>query len=356
MNDLTRREFLFSVPALAVGSRVFAQAAKPAIPVKTLSHFALAVSDVKRSLDFYQGLFGMPMHARQGSTVLLRIGNGPQFLALGPAGSNRPSIESHFGMTVENFNADRIVGVLAQHGITKAEAADRGMSGGPLKVRVSMRGPDNGGAKEGTPELYLGDPDGLVVQLQDTKYCGGAGALGNICAAEAAPKKGLLAVKEINHFTIGVSDANRSNAFYQELFGLPIRARQGPASGGGAPGLGIGPGVMFVMFTGGAGAGRGRANTPPRPANINHVCMNMEHFNPDEVLKTLAAYGISARGDAGGPVGPMKSYVTLRMENRGGAPGGTPELYFTDPDGLLLQLQDVSYCGGAGFLGNVCLG
>jgi len=86
--------------------------------------------------------------------------------------------------------------------------------------------------------------------------------------------------------------------------------------------------------------------------------MNMEHFNPDSVLETLAAYGISPRGDAPapGPVGPMKSYVSLRMENRGGAPGGTPELYFTDPDGLLIQLQDVSYCGGGGFLGNVCTG
>jgi hypothetical protein len=84
--------------------------------------------------------------------------------------------------------------------------------------------------------------------------------------------------------------------------------------------------------------------------------MNMAPFNPDDVLKTLAGYGISARGDTPGPVGPLKSYVSLRMENRGGAPGGTPELYFTDPDGLLIQLQDVSYCGGAGYLGNVCAG
>jgi len=84
--------------------------------------------------------------------------------------------------------------------------------------------------------------------------------------------------------------------------------------------------------------------------------MNMEKFNPDEVMKTLASYGISPRENAQGPVGPLKSYVSLRMENRGGAPGGTPELYFTDPDGLLIQLQDVTYCGGAGFLGNVCEG
>jgi hypothetical protein len=112
---------------------------------------------------------------------------------------------------------------------------------------------------------------------------------------------------------------------------------------------------MFVMFAGGGG-GRGEAPANPRPASINHVCMNMEKFNPDEVLKILASYGITARENAQGPVGPLKSYVSLRMENRGGAPGGTPELYFTDPDGLLIQLQDVSYCGGAGFLGEVCAG
>ena len=44
----------------------------------------------------------------------------------------------------------------------------------------------------------------------------------------------------------------------------------------------------------------------------------------------------------------------MRMENRGGAQSGTPELYFTDPDGLLMQLQDSTYCGGGGFFGNEC--
>ena len=79
--------------------------------------------------------------------------------------------------------------------------------------------------------------------------------------------------------------------------------------------------------------------------------MNMEAFNVDAILKTLASFGISARGDAPGPVDPMKSFVTMRMPNRGGAPEGTPELYFTDPDGLLIQLQHVSYCGGGGTWG-----
>ena len=75
------------------------------------------------------------------------------------------------------------------------------------------------------------------------------------------------------------------------------------------------------------------------------------------MLQKLESVGIKPRGTVtpGGPASPMVHYVTMRMENRGGAPGGTPELYFTDPDGIAIQLQDVSYCGGGGYLGNTCL-
>jgi catechol 2,3-dioxygenase-like lactoylglutathione lyase family enzyme len=341
---MNRRELLRSLPALAIAPRLFAQAAKPTIAVKALNQFTLLVSDVKRSVDFYQDVFGMPIQTRQGATVLLRIGNGPQFMAIGPSGSNPPSIAPLVGVTVENFNADRLAAILEQHGIAKAAPADPGLSGGPLKMRVRTR--------EGTPELFFGDPDGLVIQLTDTTYCGGSGALGGVCSkVEASPKPGLIAAKEVNHFTINTSNGNRSNEFYQQLFGLKPRSQQGAAVG-----WGIGPGKAFVMFAGGGGGRGGAPNAAPRPASINHVCMNMEKFNPDDVLKTLASFGITARESAQGPTPPLKSYVSLRMENRGGAPGGSPELYFTDPDGLLIQLQDVSYCGGAGFLGNVCAG
>ena len=43
----------------------------------------------------------------------------------------------------------------------------------------------------------------------------------------------------------------------------------------------------------------------------------------------------------------------MRMPNRGGDPNGTPELYFSDPNGILLQVQDSKYNGGSGYLGNV---
>jgi len=347
MSEMSRRQLLLSLPALAIARRSLAsQPAAPApIRVRTLSHFGIAVSDPKRSIGFYQGLFGMPIQARVGPTTLLRVGAGPQFISIAPAGAAAPSI-NHFCLGVEGFDVDRIMATLAAHGVAKGDAA------GPMKAAVTRRGPDAGGAKDGTPDLLFGDPDGIVCQLQDASFCGGAGALGNVCPApEPAPKKGSIALSDLSHLTIFATDAGRSNTFYRDLFGLSIRSYQGPT----APTLAVGPTVQFLMFTGGGGGARGGAPAaPPRPASINHGCFSMDGFKPDEVVKSLESYGLRPREAATGPVGPLRHYVSMRMENRGGAPGGTPELYFTDPDGLLMQLQDTAYCGGGGLLGDTC--
>jgi catechol 2,3-dioxygenase-like lactoylglutathione lyase family enzyme len=327
---LTRRGVLHSFAGLAGASRLIAQpTTKPSIRVRALNHMTLFVSDPKRSLEFYQGLFGMPVQARQGDSALLRIGPGPQYIALAAAGPNRKPGIDHFCMTVEGFDAGQALKLLADHGVPRSEAA------GSLRTWTRMRGE--------TLEFYLGDPDGIVVQLQDPSYCGGAGVLGNMCLAtpEPPPRKGLIAVRDLSHFTLNVSDAGRSREFYQELFGMRVQANQGAM-----PVLAAGPGPQFLALSGG-GANRGAPG-------IAHACMTMEGFNPDKVLKMLADFGIKPRGEARGAAGPMVSYVSMRMEDRGGAKDGTPELYFTDPDGIVMQLQDVSYCGGSGYLGNVC--
>ena len=389
---IDRRSFLVSIPALALVPRALAQAAPP-IRVNGLSSMTLTVSDLKRSLDFYQGLFGMPVQARQGETVFLRIGDGPRFLALKSAQSGeRPSI-SAFGMGVEGFNAERIVQILGQHGVTP----DTGTAGpvGAMKVRTVVRQPNLGGAPEGTRELFVGDPGGIQFQLHDVSYCGGTGPLGNICrSVQPSPKKGVMAMRDMSHFTINAGDAQKAAAFYQEIFGMPVQASQGAT-----PAYGVGPGVHFLMFTGGgggargaapaagaaagrgdargaapagapaagggaaaaadgaqaaargAGAGRGAAPQGPR---IDHACMGMDNFNPDTVTKLLTDFGLKQQQGQGRE--PLVTYISMRMPNRGGAEGGTPELYFTDPDGLAIQIQDVKYCGGGGFLGDVCPG
>ena len=335
MEHISRRALLAALPAALAAPRLFAQSPPP-IPVRKLTYFALNVSDVGRSVDFYQGLFGMPIQARQGSTVLLRVGSGPQFLALAPAGGAPPRID-RLGLSVQGFDADRVMQQLLAHGLTAGDGTEGSV--GAMKARLVSRG--------ATRELYFGDPDGIVVQLHDPAFCGGGGKLGETCGPiEASPKKGLMAVQDWSHLTAFVGDAERANAFYQRVFGLNVQARQGPT----APLLGVGDGIQFIMFGGGGGA---RGGGPPRPASINHICLNMAGFDRDGILKTLEGYGIKPRGNTPGTP-PLISYVSMRMPNRGGAPEGTPELYFTDPDGLLIQLQDVRYCGGSGYLGDVC--
>jgi catechol 2,3-dioxygenase-like lactoylglutathione lyase family enzyme len=144
-----------ALPALAVAPRALAQApsgavARPPFRVNGLSQITLTVSDVKRSLDFYQGLFGLPVQARQSSTVLLRIGRGPRFIALRQAAvGERPSI-SALGFGVQDFAVDRAMQALTARGFTAAPAGAE--KPGPRQVLVRTRRPSEGGS----PELLRG--------------------------------------------------------------------------------------------------------------------------------------------------------------------------------------------------------
>ena len=395
MSDMSRRLFLSSLPILAAAPRLGAfpargvplQADRPlSAPFRStgLSQLTLTVSDVKRSADFYQGLFGMPIQARQGSTVFLRIGAGPKFLALrSAAAGERPSI-SALGFAVEKFDVASALKTLVAHGVMPADAA--ATRPGPMQSLVVVRKADLGGAPDGTRELFVADPSGVVFQMHDPGYCGGAGAQGNVCrTVEPSPKKGLMAMVDMSHFTIN-ANSPQTVPFYQELFGFAPQVYQAAT-----PAWGVGDGVHFLMFTGnaggptraggaapgggapggapraggpggpggagpggpgapaGAGAGRGGA---PRAGGIDHACMAMNDFDPAKVTQLLVDYGLTKQDGQGRD--PLVTYISLRMPNRGGAEGGTPELYFTDPDGLAIQLQDVKYCGGGGFLGEAC--
>jgi catechol 2,3-dioxygenase-like lactoylglutathione lyase family enzyme len=377
---IDRRHFLAALPALAWSPRMlapfdFAQGvqaqSRAPFRVNGLSQITLTVSDVARSLDFYQGLFGMPVQARQGSTVLLRIGNGPRFLALRPAAAGeRPTI-SALGFGVQDFSIDRAMTALTAQGFTAAPSGAE--KPGPKQMLVRTRRQNEGGSPDGsTRDLFVADPSGVVFQLHDVSYCGGSGALGNVCpVAERSPKPGLIALEDTSHFTIAASDPN-TVPMYLDLFGFTPMVYQAAT-----PAWQVGSGVHFLMFIGGGGptrggaagapppggagragrgapegGGRGAGGGPARAAGIDHACVAMKNFDPAAVTKILVGYGLKQQEGQGRA--PLVTYISLRMPNRGGAEGGTPELYLTDPDGLAIQLQDVRYCGGGGFLGEAC--
>jgi catechol 2,3-dioxygenase-like lactoylglutathione lyase family enzyme len=159
--------------------------------------------------------------------------------------------------------------------------------------------------------------------------------------------KPVFDLKTINHVTFTIANGPREKEFYQTVFGLPIRAMQGT---GGT--FAIGEGTDGVVFS-------TTANNPNAVPGINHVCFTIESFDPERIMAILIANGFEPI-EAGIPalIRPLTCRVRWRQRaNNGGGPTsplGTPELYFTDPDNIPIQLQDVSYCGGSGRLGQIC--
>lgn len=342
---LSRRQFLSVASKAAAGiaavgtmPTLFAQSA-PTLPARKLHSFGLRVSDVDASLKFYQDLFGCVVQSRQGSTVNLRIGDGPRFFSLSPlAAGQQPGI-THVGLAVEGFDPEQARAAL--------EARDFQLIPPPARLEASMELAGKLWARsEGvTGSYYFADGEGLIYQLGPIDHCGGTGSLGNRCSApEPAPVDGLMELVDISHFTNFVANKDRANAFHTELFDFDFQAYQGPAS----PIIGIGDRIQFLMYVGGNQEG-----TPSQPGRVDHVCFTMKDFDVDAVLAKLTDYGLSPRQEPSDSA-PLLHWISLRMPNRGGVEGGTPELYFSDPDGIRIQLQDVSYCGGNGYLGDQC--
>ena len=150
---VTRRELLGAIAALAVGTRA-ADAAPPLGPVKTLNHVSIFVQNVQKSAEFYQGLFGMPVLTRQAPGLNLNAGAG--FVGIYPAQAGAPGVIHHFCLGLENFDADATLNALTERGVN-----------GNIRLRGE------------TKELYFTDPDNIRVQLQDVKYKGGVGPLGD---------------------------------------------------------------------------------------------------------------------------------------------------------------------------------
>ncbi len=155
---LSRRQLLTALAAIAAASPAAASAAQTAKPVgavKSMNHVSIFVPNVQKSVEFYQGVFGMPLLTRQDPGINLSTGEG--FLGIYPnqAGATGGSI-NHVCFGIENFDADA----------TLKQLLDRGIKGS-----IRLRGE--------TKELYFTDPDGIRVQLQDVKYIGGTGVLGD---------------------------------------------------------------------------------------------------------------------------------------------------------------------------------
>jgi len=151
-------------------------------------------------------------------------------------------------------------------------------------------------------------------QISRRELLGALSAIAVAAPATAADQPAIGTVEQLNHVTLFVQDVQKSVAFYQSLFGMPVLTPQ-------APGVNLKAGSSFLGIYPAQGGAVG----------INHVCLGLDGFDADVTLTRLRDRGLDAN-------------VRLR--------GDTKELYFTDPDKIRVQLQDVRYRGGVGPLGD----
>ena len=337
----SRRNLLAAGPALVfLPWGCASEGGAGSVAVQKLHSFRLRVRDVGRSVAFYQDLFGAAVQARQGSDVTLRVGDGPHHFTISEAAADEAPSIAHIGLSVADFDVDAVQAQLRGFGVAPgpgpASTSDR------LAVGMTSWVRERAG---GTRDLYFADIEGLIYHLSSPTDCGGDGVLGEVCnAVEAAPSAGMFALVDYNHFTNFTANRSRANDFHRRVFGKEFQAYQGPN----APVIGVGDGFQFLMYTGAEEAG-----PPQNPALIHHVCFSMTGFDVDNILARLTGYGLRARPD-GAATEPLMHWVSMRMPNRGGFETGTPEVYFSDPDGISIQLQDSTYCGGGGYLGDEC--
>jgi catechol 2,3-dioxygenase-like lactoylglutathione lyase family enzyme len=324
IDTMTRRSALLGLSAAMVAPAAMAQPARPVVQTRRLNNTMISVSNLERSTAFYEKLFGPSV--RQGDTVIFRVGDGPHFFGLTPVrGGAKPDFLS-YGMTVVDFDAERVMRMLAERGVTGAEIVRRG----------------------DTPELFVPDANGIRIQLAHTSYGYGSGVRGDVLPpAPAARARPAFQIKTINHVTLTIANGPRAKEFYQTVFGLPIRVMQGDGAT-----LAIGEGTDGIVFS-------TVANNPNVVSNINHDCFTIENFDVERVMAILIENGLEPI-EQGIPalIKPLTCRVRWRQRaNNGGGPTsplGSPEVYFTDPDNIRHQIQDVSYCGGSGRLGQIC--
>ena len=129
----------------------------------------------------------------------------------------------------------------------------------------------------------------------------------------AAPRPVAVAAREhdagirgvsLNHVSLAVRDVDASEAFYERVLGVSEISRQ-------SNGLNLGLGDSFL----------GLYDIEPK-GRINHFCVGVEDFDLEAQAEELRSLGV-------------KPYI---RKDR-------PELYFSDPDDILVQLADAGYTG-----------
>ena len=123
---LTRRSLMQGLAMLtaASGTASQAQVQQPGIKAAKIDHVSIQVSDLPRSIAFYQKMFGLTVVSEDKPNEIVRLGVGKALVSLhhkSPTG-----LVDHFAIGVENFNKESVTRELKARGVTPEDNLDAG--------------------------------------------------------------------------------------------------------------------------------------------------------------------------------------------------------------------------------------
>lgn len=137
--SLSRRGLIQGLAMLtaAGGAASLAQGQGAGLKGTKIDHISIQVSDLARSVAFYEKTFGLTVMSEDKPNEIARLGAGKIIVSLhhkSPTG-----LVDHFAIGVENFNKQSVTKQLAELGITTEENLDAG--------------------------FHIKDPEGMSVQI-----------------------------------------------------------------------------------------------------------------------------------------------------------------------------------------------
>jgi catechol 2,3-dioxygenase-like lactoylglutathione lyase family enzyme len=121
--QLTRRQLIQGLAALAAGAAVPAEAQEQSLQGVNIGHVSVLVSDLQKSVDFYK-TFGLTVTGEDKANKIARMGLKGTLVSLREA---RPAgMIDHFAMNLENFNEARVTEALKARGLSPSRDLETG--------------------------------------------------------------------------------------------------------------------------------------------------------------------------------------------------------------------------------------
>jgi catechol 2,3-dioxygenase-like lactoylglutathione lyase family enzyme len=141
---LTRRQLIHGISALVATAAASASAAaqNTGLAATGIDHTSMLVTDLARSADFYQRIFGLKPVSEDKANRILRLGAGGTGIdstIVSLRQQNPPGLIDHIAIRVQGFERAAVTRTLEQHGLKPDNNIEFG--------------------------FHIKDPDGAVVQI-----------------------------------------------------------------------------------------------------------------------------------------------------------------------------------------------